>query len=179
MDRQREWSLGDWERLGDAFAEARDAAGLTQVKVAKLLGVTRSPVQAIERGRQSNGKPFTKVTGTMRAYARLVGWTEDSPARILDGQEPEPASQPVSPSGDSLPSGLPPAVARELRTGRTLDHVVVELGGDAKRDTRAIVVFQGPEDMSEEELDKAWEAWRRTRRMVQSQPSAPDGSAEA
>src|SRR3954454_21979062 len=118
----------DWERLGRAFAKARTAAGLTQEQAAEQLHVSRTPVQAIERGRQPNGKAFAKVTATMRAYVRLVGWTEQSPDRILDGQEPEPATQPVSAPAESPKSDLPPAVDRELRSGKTLDHAVVNLG---------------------------------------------------
>lgn len=173
MERERDWKASDWERLGSAFAEARNVAGLTQVEAAEALGVTRTPIQAIERGRQSSGQPFIKVTGTMRAYAQLVGWTTDSPARILDGQEPEPATQPVSatPLAPSPPD-LPPAVDRELRSGRTLDHAVVHLGENADDDTRLIVVLQGGDDMTEEELDRAWQKWRQTRRRLQTSGEA-------
>ena len=65
----------DWERLGRAFAAARKAAEMSQVEAADQLHVSRTAVQAIERGRQSNGAPFLKITSTMRAYARLIGWT--------------------------------------------------------------------------------------------------------
>src|SRR5438105_4190259 len=99
----------DWERLGNAFAEARKAAGLTQVDVAKRLSVTRTPIQAIERGRQPNNNPYIKVTATMRAYARLIGWTEDSPARILHGEEPEPATHPAPVQASDQQPDLPPA----------------------------------------------------------------------
>lgn len=161
-------------RLGHAFAEARKATGLTQVEAAARLSVTRTPIQAIERGHQPNGKPFTKVTATMRAYARLVGWTEDSPARIVEGQEPEPATQPVSERGSDLTSDLPQAVDRELRTGKTLDHAVVNLSSDEDDDTRIIVVLQGAENMTDEEIDRAWEKWQRTRRRIQAIPGEPD-----
>ena len=163
----------DWERLGDAFADARKAAGLTQVEVAERLSVTRTPIQAIERGRQANGSAFTKVTSTMRAYARLVGWTESSPARILRGEEPEPATRPASTSGAESTSDLPPAVDRELRSGKTLDHTVVHLGNEDD-DTRIIVVLKGAEDISEEELDELWKKWRRTRRHIQAIPGESD-----
>lgn len=172
MERERDWEASDWERLGGAFAVARNAAGLTQVEAAEALGVTRTPIQAIERGRQSSGQPFTKVTGTMRAYAQLVGWTTDSPARVLDGQEPEQATQPVSATAlDTSPSSLTPAVDRELRSGRTLDYAVVHLGKDAD-DTRLIVVLQGGEDMTEEELDMAWQKFRQARRRLQASGEA-------
>lgn len=168
----------DWERLGHAFAEARKAAGLTQVEVAERLSVTRTPVQAIERGRQPNGTPFSKVTATMRAYARLVGWTEDSPRRILNGQEPEPAKQPVSEQASEPKSDLPPAIDLELRSGKTLDSAVVHLGPEDD-DTRIIVVLKGAADLSEEELERAWQQWRRTRRQLQAMPSEPDAPLEA
>lgn len=169
----------DWERLGRAFAKARTAAGLTQEQAAERLHVSRTPVQAIERGRQPNGKTFAKVTATMRSYARLVGWTEASPDLILGGQEPEPATQPVSAPGADSPSGLPPAVDRELRSGKTLDHTVVHLGGDADDDTRLIVLLQGAEDMTEEEIDRAWQQWRRTRRQLQAIPGESDTPQES
>lgn len=161
----------DWERLGEAFAEARKAANLTQVEVAERLSVTRTPIQAIERGRQANGSPFTKVTATMRSYARLLGWTEDSPTRILNGQEPEPATQPGSQSDSK--SDLPPAIDLELRTGKTIDHTVVHLGSE-EEDARIIVVLKGAEDLSEAELEKLWHEWRRTRRQIQGIASDSD-----
>lgn len=178
MDREREWELSDWERLGRSFAAAREAISLTQVQAAEALGVSRTPIQAIERGRQSNGQPFTKVTGTMRAYARLVGWTEASPARILNGEGPEPATQPVSAEAPSAKSDLPPAVDRELRSGKTLDHTVVHLGGEDDDDTRIIVVLKGAEDISEEDLDELWQKWRRTRRHLQAMPGETDTPQE-
>jgi len=164
----------DWERLGHAFAEARKSINLTQVEVAERLSVTRTPVQAIERGKQPNGAPFSKITGTMRAYARLLGWTEDSPARILRGEEPEPATQPVSQQSGDAGSGLPPAVDRELRSGKTLDHAVVNLGGEDDDDTRLIVLLKGSEDLSEEELDELWLKWRRMRRQLHAIPGETD-----
>lgn len=169
----------DWERLGRAFAKARTAAGLTQEQVAERLHVSRTPIQAVERGRQPNGKAFAKVTATMRSYARLVGWTEASPDLILDGQEPEPATQPVSaPAGDAQ-SSLPSAVDRELRSGKTLDHAVVHLGTSDDDDTRLIVVLQGAEDMTEEEIDAAWQKWRQTRRRLQAIPGETDNPQES
>lgn len=169
----------DWERLGRAFAEARAAAGLKQTQVAELLHVSRTPIQAVERGRQPNGNPFTKVTATMRAYARLVGWTEDSPQLILDGQEPERATQqsaalPGEPNVSEKPKyDLPPAVDFELRSGKTLESTVVHLGSE-DADTRIIVVLKGAEDLGEEELEKLWQEWRRARRHLQGIASDAD-----
>lgn len=169
MDREREWKLSDWERLGRTFAAARRSKGLTQQEAADALHVSRAPIQAIERGRQSNGSDFIKVTRSMRDYARLVGWTPDSPTLILNEQEPEPATEPVSTHAPP-PSDLPPAVERELRSGKTLDHAVVNIGSAEDDDTRIIVVLKGAENMSEEDIDKAWQKWRRTRRQLQANP---------
>lgn len=163
----------DWERLGKTFADARKEAGLSQVEVAEQLHVSRTAVQAIERGRQSGG-PFTKVTGTMRSYARLLGWTEQSPDLIADGGDPEPFTAPAAETHTEAKTGLPPAIERELRSGETLDHTVVHLGSETDDDTRIIVVLKGAEDISEEELDKLWQQWRRTRRHLQAIPGESD-----
>ncbi|MFF4090338.1 helix-turn-helix domain-containing protein [Streptomyces nigra] len=166
----------DWEKLGKAFAAARKTIGLTQPEAADQLDVSRTTVQAIERGRQSNGAPFDKVTATMRAYARLVGWTETSPALVLEGGEPQLAPDPQA--ADQPPSDLPPAVDRELRSGKTLDTTVVHLGSEDD-DTRIIVVLKGGDSMTEEEIDEAWQKWRRTRRHLQAIPGESDTSPEA
>jgi hypothetical protein len=149
------------------------------VQAAEALGVTRSPIQAIERGRQSNGQPFTKVTGTMRAYARLVGWTETSPAGILNGEQPEPATRPVSERAADRSPDLPPAVDRELRSGKTLDTTVVHIGGDGEDDTRIIVILKGAENMTEDQIDEAWHKWRKTRRHLQAIPGESDTPPES
>lgn len=168
----------DWERLGRAFAEGREAIGLTQVAVAKELHVSRTPIQAVERGRQPNGRPFAKVTGTMRAYARLLGWTEESPDLVADGGDPVAA--PTQPAHEGPESDLPPAVDRELRSGKTLDHAVVHLSGENDSDdVRIVVILQGSEDMTEEEIDRRFEQWRRTRRHLQAIPGESDTPPES
>lgn len=169
----------DWKRLGHVFAEARKIAGLTQVEVAERLSVTRTPVQAIERGVQPNGKPFVKVSPTMRAYARLVGWTETSPDLVLRGGEPEPATNPVSEEQADRQSDLPPGIERELRSGKTLDTTVVHLSGEGDDDdVRLVVILKGAEHMTEDEIDRRYEQWRRTRRQIQATPGETDTPQE-
>ncbi|MER8220954.1 helix-turn-helix transcriptional regulator [Streptomyces sp. NPDC094143] len=167
----------DWEKLGGFYAAARKASGLTQEDVAKRLEVSRTTIQAIERGALPSGSTFTKVTATMRAYARLVGWTETSPVAILEGGEPtavpDPASAPQLPKSD-----LPPAIDHELRSGRTLDSTVVHLGPE-EDDTRIIVVLKGADGLSEDELDDLWSKWRKTRRQLQAIPGESDTPQEA
>jgi hypothetical protein len=70
------------------------------------------------------------------------------------------------------------AVERELRSGRTLDHAVVNLGTQDADDTRIIVVLQGGEDMTEDEIDAAWAKWRKTRRHLQAIPGETDTPQE-
>ncbi|MEU6661197.1 helix-turn-helix domain-containing protein [Streptomyces sp. NPDC046821] len=157
----------DWERLGRAFADAREALGLTQVQVAERLHVSRTPIQAIERGSQGKGKAFTKVSNTMRSYARLLDWTDDSPDNVLAGGEPTriPAAA-AAPAPERPKSDLPPAVELELRSGQTLDSMVIPLG-PADEDTRIVVILKGAQDMTEEELDRRWQQYRKARRHLQ------------
>ena len=169
----------DWERLGSTYATARKAVGLSQTQVAEQLHVSRTAVQAIERGRQSNGTPFAKITGTMRAYARLLGWTETSPDAVARGGEPEEEAAAEAAQAERAASDLPPAVDRELRSGKTLDHAVVNIGSDEDDDTRIIVVLKGAENMSDEDIDRAWQRWRKTRRQLQAIPGESDTSQDS
>ncbi|MFF2852596.1 helix-turn-helix domain-containing protein [Streptomyces sp. NPDC058001] len=169
MDRDRD----RWARLGRAFAEAREAIGLSQDQVAERIGVTRTTVQTIERG-HVGGKPPIKVTGTMRSYARLVGWTEDSITRVLGGGEPErvPTAPSAAPEREVTPaepagSGLPAAVELELRQGETLESAVLHLGPE-QSDARVIVVLKGASDITPEEMEEMMKQWRKTRRHLQS-----------
>src|SRR3569832_337995 len=116
----------DWAGLGEALKAARLALRPkpTQADVAQTLGVSRATVQNIEQG-----KALTRVNATIRAYAQLVGWTPDSPERVLAGGSPvkagasaaEPACRPEA-------EGLPLTVQEELeREGALVDTAVVQL----------------------------------------------------
>ncbi|MFE6903848.1 helix-turn-helix domain-containing protein [Streptomyces sp. NPDC057717] len=168
----------DWERLGRSFADARDALGLTQVQVAERLHVSRTPIQAIERGNQGKDKPFTKVSNTMRAYARIVNWTEDSIDAVLAGGDPTRGPAPEVPAPERPKSDLPPAVELELRSGRTLDSMVIPLGPEDE-DTRIVVILKGAQDMTEEELDRRWQQYRKARRHLQDVANEPETPPES
>lgn len=161
----------DWKRLGQAFAMAREAAQLTQVQVAEHLGVTRTPIQAIERG-HTKGKPFTRISGTMRSYARLVGWDDGSIETILDGgdptvHEPAPAGHPHSDEPDSR-SGLPLAILDQLKgDGPLIDATVIPLPSGGA-DVHMTIVVRGEPDASPEEIRAALIAWRKTQRHLQN-----------
>lgn len=146
----------DWVWLGKALKAARQAAGLTQEELAIDLGVSRSVVQGIERG-----KEFNKPTQTIRSFARRVGWTDDSVGTVLAGGEPTIAGgTPAAPaSPPAAGTQLPLRIVDELSNdGTLLDTVVVPLGGDV----RMVVVVKGRPDAGPEEIRKNLEAWRAT-----------------
>lgn len=155
-----------WEHLGQELKTARAADGITQEEIAADLGVSRATIQKIERG-----EPHTKVTPTMRAFARRVGWTDDSVQRILDGREPvlldAPAARDeVAAKGISQEStGLPLRVVDELEDdGALLDSVVIPLGSGG----RMVVVVKGEPGASPEDIKRNLEAWRKTQRHLQA-----------
>lgn len=157
-----------WFRLGRALADARKAAGLTQVEVASAIGASRQPIQAIERGRG-----FEKITGTMRSYARLVGWPEGSIEAVLAGGEPiQPSAAPEAPA-QQAPDGLPLSILEEIGEGRLIGVDVFELPGSNARMT---VVVRAP-DASPEEIKRDLLAWRRARRHLQGFGDADDDGA--
>jgi transcriptional regulator with XRE-family HTH domain len=170
----------DWARLGRAFAQARAAAGLTQAGVAERIGVTRTPVQAIERG-HVGGKPFKKVTGTMRSYARIVGWADGAIERILDGEDEPPLLEATqSPAAADTVDGLdlPIRIREELREGQILDSGVYELSPDGS-DVQLIVVIKGKAGATPAEIRRYMETVRRTERRLRSISEADDTSPES
>ncbi|TMU98053.1 helix-turn-helix transcriptional regulator [Streptomyces sp. DASNCL29] len=177
----------DWARLGRALAEAREERALKQEEVADQLDIGRSTLQAIEHGR-----PRAKVTPTIRAYARLVGWTDESPERVLVGgtptMRPEQATDTAAPA---LAAGrneeteplaahdLSRRVLQALQEGPLLDSQIVTVetpGGEV----RATIVVRGKPDASPEDLDKALLAWQereeRARRSFKEQTGSDDSS---
>jgi transcriptional regulator with XRE-family HTH domain len=154
----------DWTRLGAALAAARDSHQLTQEQAASDLSISRSTVQAIEHGRT-----FKKVTPTIRAYARLLGWTDDSPERVLAGGEPvmrEPrsddaqAAENIAGAGARLPRDLSLSVLQSLQEGPLLDTEIVRVTTPDGREVRATIVVRGESDATPEELHQALIAWR-------------------
>lgn len=165
--------MDHWERLGDAFKAARAARKLTQGDVMRALDVSRATVQNVERG-----KVFTRLTSTHRAYARFVGWSDDSVEQVLAGGEPNLVTEVKSSgSGPGAPvtGDLPLRIVEELATGRLLDTMVIRLPGGGQ----AVVVARGRNGGSAEELQASLEAWRRTRPRLQeievlAEEPAPD-----
>lgn len=134
------------------MAVARKQQHLTQVEVADRLGVTRTPIQAIERG-----TTFNRVTGTIRAYAQLLGWTPDSPERVLRGEEPVQSS--AGQTASAATAGLPMTVQEELeRDAPLVDTEVIQLPDG----TSVTVIAKGAsKNPTPEERQRNLEAWRR------------------
>lgn len=143
-----------WGRVGTAVRSARNAQGLTQAQLGELIGVSGGTIRAVERGQE-----FAKVTTTLRALERVLGWGSGSIEAILAGTDPLPPrpgevmpTEPVAP-----PEGLPLRVARALAEGTTLDARVVPLGPAAEM----VVVIKGKPAATPDEIRAALLAWER------------------
>lgn len=145
----------DWARLGDMLRSARVAQGLEQQDVAKEIGVKRGALNNIEHGR------IARVTPTVTAYARIVGWTDNSPRLVLDGRDPverdadpaQAAPEPVAargPAPDAL-AGFSLDVQQALREGPLLQSRVEEVATPSGI-VRATIVIRGEDGAAPEDL---------------------------
>lgn len=169
----------NWARLGTALKAARVAQGLEQQQAAEAIGVKRGALHNIERG------GIAKLTPTIRTYARLVGWTDDSPERVLAGEEPvlrEPEPSNAIPA-DQLPESISAPdlslrIRQALQEGPLLDSQVFTVptpGGDVL----ATIVVRGKPTSSPEDLQKALLAWREREPELQrlkDSDDAPDST---
>lgn len=167
----------DWAHLGSELAAARKKAGLTQMDVADRIHVSRTPVQAVERG-----GPFEKVTNTIRLYAQLVGWIPGSIEAVLEGGQPvteADAQKYMAPeSVQSAVQDLPLRIAEEISEGRLLDTAVMDLAPYGSN-ARMIVVVRGAPDASPEEMRRDLLAWRRAQRHLQEIGDTDDDGPSA
>lgn len=149
----------DWTRLGERLRAGRQARGMEQQEVAEALGVKRGALWNIESGK------IAKVTRTVRLYAQLVGWTDDSPELVLAGGEPLLADR-VSDAAPKPPPRAPLdaddlslSVKTALKEGPLLDSRVVRVRTPAGEVT-ATIVARGEDGMSPEEQLEALKAWQ-------------------
>lgn len=167
----------DTKRLGSALQAAREGRRpkLTQSEIAEQLGVGRTTVQNIETGK------FAKVNATIREYARLVGWTDGAVDRVLAGG---PVLAPAAEAEGTAEAaiafgtlGLAPAVEYELRSGETLESMVISLGPD-EDDGHLIVALQGKKGATPEEIARIAAKFRKVRPRLQGL-SADDEVADS
>lgn len=137
-----------WARLGHALKAARASQQMEQQDVVAQIGVKRGAVRNIEQGN------IAKITPTIRAYARMVGWTEDSVERVLAGHSPiyaEQAASPQAPESQLAPSDLSIRVQQALQQGPLIDSRVTEVITSSGR-VKATIVVRGEEGTSQEQL---------------------------
>ncbi|WP_329564692.1 helix-turn-helix domain-containing protein [Kitasatospora sp. NBC_01266] len=168
----------DWARLGSALRADRQAAGDTQDSVAEALGVHRNTVTAIEAGSSR------RITSTIRAYARELGWDDGSVEAVLAGGEPcrtgvvEAVPAPSSAAEDLaqrlaavLVARLPQRALQELSDGHVVDFDVVDLREDGSAAILNLVVERGadlpPAEQIRDDLREWTHVQRGMRRVVQ------------
>lgn len=173
----------DWERLGRALRAARLSEGVSQEDMATELGVGRSTIQKIERGHA-----FGKPTLAIRAYARRVGWTEESVDRVLAGgtqnhvheASADLSAAPAVTEGSSLSEGavsrLPVRIVNEIENeGALVDTDVIPLGEGGNM----VVVVKGAPGASPDEIKAALQAWLRAQSHLQELSTGNDRASAA
>jgi transcriptional regulator with XRE-family HTH domain len=144
----------DWARLGAELKAARERRQLRQEDIATELGVTRGAIANIDGGR------FSRLTRTVRDYARLVGWADGSADAVLDGGEPAEGEAP----GQDLsgkPRDLSDRVLQALAEGELIGSRVMHVQGPDGEVTATLVV-RGSAGMSAEEVQRELVAWLST-----------------
>ncbi|MCR8574739.1 helix-turn-helix transcriptional regulator [Streptomyces sp. Isolate_219] len=154
----------DWTRLGAALKVAREACSYTQAAVAEMIGVKRGTMRNIENG------DIARVTPTVRAYARAVGWDEGSVDAVLAGGMPTEAPAARSPEARDVaaaesiavaaPEELPLRVQAALREGPLIDTAVINLPGDDDGpEGQMVVIVKGRNGATPEQLKRALLRW--------------------
>lgn len=144
----------DWAHLGRTYAAARKRRRVHQDEAAEAVGCSRATLQKVEQGRAY----VRGLQSVHHDYARWLGWTGDSPARVLAGGEPVFRDQAGPDSGEV--ADLSVAVLHALREGALVDSRTVTVptsGGDLT----ATIVVRGDPDRSPEELHEALLELRR------------------
>lgn len=158
----------DWARLGAALRAARQSLGLEQQQVAERIGVKRGALRNIEVGE------ISRVTPTVREYARIVGWTEASIDAVLTGGEPTQESESPDESATVIagtPEELPLRIKAALASdGPVLDTAVISLfganGADGDDDVQMVVVVKGRNNATPEQIRKALLQWEKTEAQI-------------
>jgi DNA-binding XRE family transcriptional regulator len=155
----------DWARLGAALRAARNKHGRSQAEIGEAIGIKRGAMRNIEKG------SIDRVTPTVRAYAREVGWADGSIEDVLAGGEPTYRDDESTPgAADSaavlapVPEELPVRIKAALEaSGAVLDTAVIPLpGDDGASDAQIVVVVKSRRDaLTPEQLRRALEEWER------------------
>lgn len=158
----------DWARLGSALRAARDTLGLEQQQVAERIGVKRGALRNVERGE------ISRVTPTVREYARIVGWTDASIDAVLSGGEPTRETSPPPDDAATVavdtPEELPLRIKAALAAaGPLLDTAVIDLPGEDGEDSEAqmVIIVKGRGgDATPEQIQKALLQWEKAEAQI-------------
>jgi hypothetical protein len=119
---------------------------MTQEQAWTALGVSRATLQKMER----ESTTYARLQPVHRTAARLYGWTDDSPQRVLDGEDPiqsgeapgRPPEEAAEPDWESvLTEGLSERARDALMRGKTVDTDVIDLAPDDP-DASAVLIFK-------------------------------------
>lgn len=162
----------EWAKLGERLKAAREAIPLTQEELGERIGVGRNALRLVENGRAK------RVTATIRAYAREVGWTDDSVTAVLAGREPRMRGDfdvdergtpgPVNVHAElarALLDRLPQRILQELADGHVVDSDVMDLTGDGSSAVMTLVVERGADPAPDEVRDHLRE-WGKVQREI-------------
>ncbi|MFC7791294.1 helix-turn-helix domain-containing protein [Streptomyces cinereoruber] len=167
----------EWGKLGARLRAGRETLRMSQEDVGDRIGVKRNTLRLIENGR------ISRVSATVRAYARLIGWTDDSVDTVLNGGEPQlaeggPAATKEAPKDFAaevarvLMSRLPARIVQEVIDGRVVEHDVLDLRPDGSSALMTLIVERSqepPASQVQEDLRNWGEVQRELRRLLKSQ----------
>ncbi len=157
----------DWKRLGAALKAGREARGLGQAAVGDMIGVKRGTMRNIENGE------IARVTPTVRAYARAVGWPDEGIDTVLAGGQP-PKLTPTASRAErdvaaaaspaaATPEELPLRIQAALAEGPLIDTAVINLPGDDDgAEGQMVIIVKGRSNATPEQLRRALLAWDAT-----------------
>ncbi|MGW4028219.1 helix-turn-helix domain-containing protein [Streptomyces sp. NPDC004838] len=148
----------DWQALAAAMKSARVAKGLTQAQLAEAIGVSRATIQSVEQGRS-----MVRVTRTLLAMARALGWPEGRVEAILDGRW-SPEMAPGEKAAALRPtSGLPLSIEHALTEGDLIDaQVAAFAGGDAQ----LVTILMTEAALSHDQLRAVLVKWRELQAQI-------------
>lgn len=146
----------NWRSLGAKLRARREDLRMSQEAVGQQIGVQRNSLRRIENGM------ISRVSATVRAYARLVGWTDDSVEAVLAGGEPTLRGDATDLHGSASPqaatapdlagavaralmSRLPARIVQEIVDGQVVEHDVLDLRPDGSSALMTLVVERSPD----------------------------------
>ncbi|MGW6393051.1 helix-turn-helix domain-containing protein [Streptomyces sp. NPDC055103] len=171
----------DWSGLGARLRARREDLRMSQEAVGQQIGVQRNALRRIEGGM------IQRVSATVRAYAKLIGWTNDSVEAVLAGGAPtllegfadrhgnvSPTPEPdfAGEIARALMSRLPARIVQEIIDGEVVEHDVLDLRPDGSSALMTLIVERSPETPTaqvQEDLRHWSEVQRQLRKLLQAQ----------